>query len=305
MDAAVEVEDLVKSYGATRAVDGLSFRVPVGTVFGLLGPNGAGKTSALEIVEGLRVADSGRVSVLGLPMPTRRADVVGRLSAQLQLTALANNLTCYEVLDLFGSFYARRRDPDALLEEFGLREKRNALAKRLSGGQKQRLSLALALINDPELIFLDEPSAGLDAQARRDLWDKVGAWKAAGRTIVLTTHYLEEAQALCDEVAIVDHGRIIAQGRPDELVRRHAKGDAIAVRLEGPVEIEELAGLPGVSAAYPEDGMIVLFSAAPPHTLVELTSLLARRGAHLRGVEIRPASLEDVFLELTGRRIRD
>src|SRR5437667_5488035 len=205
---ALTVDNLIKNYGAIRAVDGISFRVEKGEVFGMLGPNGAGKTTTVEILEGLRAADAGRAEVLGIDVRRDGARVKEQIGVALQTATLMPNLTAWELLDLFGSFYARALPPDELLERLGLEEKRNSLVQTLSGGQQQRLSVALALVNDPQLVFLDEPTTGLDPQARRSLWEVVEEMRAAGKTVMLTTHYMEEAERLCDRVAIMDHGKI-------------------------------------------------------------------------------------------------
>ncbi len=210
--ATIEVENLTKRYGAVEALRGVSFSVSEGEVFGLLGPNGAGKTSTVEILEGLRTADSGKVSVCGLDPQTSGVAYKHIIGAALQSTALPDKLRVHEALDLFGSFYPRRRGTPELMKRFGLEEKRNAFYSQLSGGQKQRLALAMALVNDPRVIFLDEPTAGLDPQVRREIYDIVEELKKEKKTILITTHYIEEAERLCDRVAIVDHGKVIALG---------------------------------------------------------------------------------------------
>ena len=216
MDTAViEVQNLTKRYGDVEALRGVSFSVSEGEVFGLLGPNGAGKTSTVEILEGLRTPDSGRVSVCGLDPQRSGSEFKYMIGAALQSTALPDKMRVREALDLFGSFYPHRRGTAELLKRFGLEEKRNAFYSQLSGGQKQRLALAMALVNDPRVIFLDEPTAGLDPQVRREIYDIIEELKKEKKTILLTTHYIEEAERLCDRVAIVDHGNVIALGTPD------------------------------------------------------------------------------------------
>jgi len=226
---AIVAEDLRKYYGKTRAVDGISVRVPVGEIFGMLGPNGAGKSTTIEMIEGLRKPDSGAITVLGLHQPQQATAIKERIGIQLQTTALYPRLTVTELLDLFHTFYRGRKTISTaeLIHTVDLAEKRDTRSKELSGGQRQRLSVALALVNDPELIFLDEPTTGLDPQARRQLWDVISEMRDRGKTILLTTHYLEEAEQLCDRVAIVDHGRIIEQGGPSELISRHFRETAI------------------------------------------------------------------------------
>ena len=216
----LQVENLVKSYGSVQAVRGVSFSVEEGEVFGLLGPNGAGKTSTVEILEGLRDLDSGRVSVCGLDPQRDSQALKHEIGAALQSTSLPDKLRVMEALRLFASFYKRRRDPEELLKRFGLEEKRNTFYSQLSGGQKQRLALAMALVNDPKVLFFDEPTAGLDPQVRREIYDIIEELKREKKTIVMTTHYIEEAERLCDRVAIVDHGKVVALGTPRELKSR-------------------------------------------------------------------------------------
>jgi ABC-2 type transport system ATP-binding protein len=218
----LHVENLTKRYGDVEAVRGISFQVAEGEVFGLLGPNGAGKTSTVEILEGLRDADGGTVSVCGFDPRTQAGELKHEIGAALQSTALPDKLRVMEALRLFAGFYKRRRNPEDLLKRFGLEEKRNTFYSQLSGGQKQRLALAIALINDPKVVFLDEPTAGLDPQVRREIYDVIGELRRGNKTIVLTTHYIEEAERLCDRVAIVDHGKVIAQGTPRELKQASA-----------------------------------------------------------------------------------
>jgi ABC-2 type transport system ATP-binding protein len=232
--ATIEVENLAKRYGDVEALRGVSFSVSEGEVFGLLGPNGAGKTSTVEILEGLRTPDSGRVSVCGLDPQTSGVEFKYIIGTALQSTALPDKMRVSEALDLFGSFYPRRRGTPELLKRFGLEEKRNAFYSKLSGGQKQRLALAMALVNDPRVIFLDEPTAGLDPQVRREIYDIIEELKKEKKTILLTTHYIEEAEKLCDRVAIVDHGKVIALGTPRELKQRSGAVTRIAVRMAKP-----------------------------------------------------------------------
>ncbi|MBF8282168.1 MAG: ABC transporter, partial [Anaerolineales bacterium] len=219
---AIEVQDLKKYYGATKAVDGISFTVEQGEIFGMLGPNGAGKTTTTETVEGLRVADSGEVRVLGLDVKREPQKVKSRIGVQLQTTALYPRLTVREVLDLFSTFFpGEKRSTDTLIEMVNLREKEKTLSKDLSGGQRQRLSVALALINKPDIVFLDEPTTGLDPQARRSMWETITEIRQSGATVFMTTHYMEEAQTLCDRVAVVDIGKIIALDTPNALINQH------------------------------------------------------------------------------------
>lgn len=303
--AIIEVENLTKRYGDVQAVRGVSFAVQEGEVFGLLGPNGAGKTSTVEILEGLRAADGGRVSVCGLD-PQRSGDAFKqKIGAVLQSTALPDKIRVEEALTVFASFYSHHRDTAGLLKRFGLEEKRRAYYSQLSGGQKQRLALAMSLVNDPSVIFLDEPTAGLDPQVRREIYDIVEELKKERKTILLTTHYIEEAERLCDHVAIVDQGRVIAQGTPRELKQGSAGTARIELRLARPEPDGALAKLDGVADCLASDGLYILHSSRVPQTIVSLVKHLEAEGNELIGLEIAAPTLEDVFLELTGRRLRD
>lgn len=301
----LQVENLVKKYGDVEAVRGVSFNVQEGEVFGLLGPNGAGKTSTVEILEGLRSADSGTVSVCGLNPERNSQELKHEIGAALQSTSLPDKLKVGEAIRLFASFYKRRRNPDELLKRFGLEEKRNAFYSQLSGGQKQRLALAMALVNDPKLLFFDEPTSGLDPQVRREIYDIIEELKAEKKTILMTTHYIEEAERLCDRVAIVDHGQVIALGTPRELKSHSGGMTRIEVRLSKPVPVETLTQLEGVSDAKSLSDVYVLHSQRPPQAIVSLVKYLEAQGNELSSLEIATPSLEDVFIELTGRRLRD
>ena len=301
----LQVENLVKSYGDVHAVRGVSFTVDEGEVFGLLGPNGAGKTSTVEILEGLRDLDSGRVSVCGLDPQRDSQALKHEIGAALQSTSLPEKLRVMEALRLFASFYKRRRNPEELLKRFGLEEKRNAFYGKLSGGQKQRLALAMALVNDPKVLFFDEPTAGLDPQVRREIYDIIEELKHEKKTIVMTTHYIEEAERLCDRVAIVDHGKVVALGTPRELKSRAGSATRIEVRLAKPEVDGALKKLEGVSDARELDGAYVIHSLRPPKTIVDLVKHLEAEGNELVSLEIASPSLEDVFIEMTGRRLRD
>src|SRR5277367_2000045 len=246
-NSILQVENLVKHYGEVQAVRGVSFSVEEGEVFGLLGPNGAGKTSTVEILEGLRAPDSGRISVCGLDPQKSPNQLKHEIGAALQSTSLPDKLRVMEALKLFASFYKRRRDPEELLKRFGLVEKRDAFYSQLSGGQKQRLALAMALVNDPQVLFFDEPTAGLDPQVRREIYDIIEELKRGKKTILVTTHYIEEAERLCDRVAIVDHGRVIALGTPRELKQRSGAVTRITVRMAKPETNGALGTLEGVS----------------------------------------------------------
>jgi len=301
----LQVENLFKSYGEVKAVSGVSFSVEEGEVFGLLGPNGAGKTTTIEILEGLRSADSGKTSVCGYDPQNQANELKHEIGATLQATSLPDKLRALDALRLFASFYKRGRNPEELLRRFGLEEKRNTFYSQLSGGQKQRLALAMALINDPKVLFLDEPTAGLDPQVRREIYDVIEELRREKKTILLTTHYIEEAERLCDRVAIVDHGKVIALGTPRELRQRSGDKTRIEVKLANPVTDGVLRTLEGVADAREVDGSYVLHTQRPPQAIVSLVKHLEMESNELVSLEIFTPSLEDVFIELTGRRLRD
>jgi len=300
--AILQVENLVKRYGDVEAVRDVSFTVEEGEVFGLLGPNGAGKTTTLE---GLRDPDGGRVSVCGLDPQRQPEALKHEIGAALQATSLPDKMRVIEAIRLFASFYRRHRKPEELLKRFGLDEKRNAFYGQLSGGQKQRLALAMALVNDPRVCFLDEPTAGLDPQVRREIYDVIEELRRDKKTVVLTTHYIEEAERLCDRVAIIDHGNVIAMGTPRELKANSANTTRIEVRLARPASDGSLHKLDGVADAREIDGGYVLHCQRPPQAIVALVKHLEAEGNELVSLEIATPSLEDVFIELTGRRLRD
>jgi ABC-2 type transport system ATP-binding protein len=301
----VDVRGLTVRYGELVAVAGISFTVAHGEAFGLLGPNGAGKTTTVECLEGLRAPTEGTIRVLSeVPSPTNYA-LKARLGIQLQETAYLGLLTVEEMLRTFARLYPRSRDAGELLGLLSLKEKRRTLVKNLSGGQKQRLAVALALVNDPQLLILDEPTAGLDPQARRALWDLILAMKEEGKTVLLTTHYMEEAERLCDRVAILDRGEIIALGSPAELVQEHLKETALELELDGGVEEGVFQALPGVRRVVWEGEGVVLYSEDTVDTFRALAALAAAGRLPLRDLIWRRPSLEDVYLLLTGRRIRE
>jgi ABC-2 type transport system ATP-binding protein len=308
--AAIHCAGLVKRFGDVTAVAGLDLDVTPGECFGLLGPNGAGKTTTIEILEGLTPADAGAVLVLGRPWRGDAGDraLRERLGIQLQDTKLPEKLSVEETVRLFASLYRSAQPVDVVLALVGLEEKRRAWYSRLSGGQKQRLAVACALVNRPDLLFLDEPTTGLDPQSRRQLWDVITEFRAGGRTVLLTTHYMEEAERLCDRVAIMDHSRVIALGTPRELIASLGAEHVIEFSLEdGPPfpTDTELAALAGVRAVRVTDGVAALTVAELHRTLPALTAWLERRGAELASLTTHHATLEDVFVSLTGRRIRD
>jgi len=295
----------VKRYGDVEAVRGVSFSVEEGEVFGLLGPNGAGKTSTVEVMEGLRVPDGGRISVCGIDPQKNPTGLKHEIGATLQSTSLPDKLKVGEALRLFAGFYKRTRNPDDLLKRFGLEEKRNAFYNQLSGGQKQRLALAMALVNDPRVLFLDEPTAGLDPQVRREIYDIIEELKREKKTIVLTTHYIEEAEKLCDRVAIVDHGKVIATGTPRQLKERSGNTTRIEVRLAKPASNGVLKTLDGVVDVRQLADVYVLHCQKTAPAIVALVKHLEAENNELVSLEIATPSLEDVFIELTGRRLRD
>ncbi|HEV2424039.1 MAG TPA: ABC transporter ATP-binding protein [Terriglobia bacterium] len=303
--AIVQVSGLRKSYGEVEAIRDISFEIREGEVFGLLGPNGAGKTSTIEILEGLRQPDAGTVRVCGLEPARESQQLKQRIGAQLQNTILPDKITVEEALRLFASFYERTIAVDDLMERFGLGEKRRAYYETLSGGQKQRLALALALVNTPELVLLDEPTAGLDAMVRRDIYALIEQLRAEHRTVLLTTHYIEEAERLCDRVAIVDHGRIVALGTPRELVRKSGEGARIEVRLEKPASAGRLRGLDAVLECAERDGAYFLRVDPVAKAVVALVHMIETEGNTLVDLHITRPSLEDVFVEMTGRSIED
>jgi ABC-2 type transport system ATP-binding protein len=302
---AIRVRRLTKRYGDVQAVAGVDFDVAPGEIFGLLGPNGAGKTTTVEILEGLRAPDDGEVTVLGIDVARGANALKPRIGVSLQTAALYPKLTVTEVLDLFRSFYTRARPTAELIDVLDLGERRNAQTRVLSGGQRQRLGVALALINDPELVFLDEPTTGLDPAARRSLWDLVLGLKAQGRTILLTTHYMEEAEVLCDRLAIMDHGRILEMGTVDELISKRFRERAVRFdRLEA-LATAELEALPAVVSVKEDGREVLLYTRDVGATIGALLALTERRGLEPQNLAIRRATLEDVFLDLTGRALRD
>jgi ABC-2 type transport system ATP-binding protein len=288
------------------AVDGLDLEVPAGECFGLLGPNGAGKTTTVEMLEGLLDPTAGEVEVLGMRWATDERALRERLGVSLQQTHLPERLSVHEVLTLFRSFFARGRDPDDVLAVVSLEEKRDAWYDKLSGGQKQRLAVACALVGDPELLFLDEPTTGLDPQSRLQLWDVIDGFKKNGRTVMLTTHYMDEAERLCDRVGVVDHGKLIALGTPRELIASLGGREVIEVKLaDGVLDEGAVAKLPGVHGVRRVADAYAL-AAEPLHVaLPALVDHVRARALSLERLSTRRATLEDVFVSLTGRHLRD
>ena len=299
----VIVRDLQKRYGDVLAADGVSFEIHDGEIFGLLGPNGSGKTTTLECVIGLRQPDAGDIEVCGLDARRRPQAVKEKIGAVLQTIALQDKITPREALTLFASFYRQTNSPADLLTRFSLAEKADAPFDTLSGGQKQRLAVALAFLNDPELIFLDEPTTGLDPQSRRELHGEIARMKRDGHTVLLTTHYLDEAEQLCDRIAIIDRGRIIASGPPRELIARSTSMQSVALTLAGPLDQQWLMHLPGVQDLVCDGSKATFRTATVSATLSALIRQLDERGAELTELQVRKATLEDVFIALTGNSL--
>ncbi len=307
MDNPIEVEGLKKSYGSFAAVKGIDFEVRAGEVFGLLGPNGAGKTTTVEILEGLRTRSGGRVSVLGYDPEVQTTQLKDRLGVCLQATNLQEKMKVREAIEVFSSLYTRTVDTAQLLRRLQLWEKREALYMHLSGGQKQRLALALALLNDPQALFLDEPSAGLDPQARLEIHELVQDLRREQRTILLTTHYIEEAEKLCDRVAIIDEGRIIAIGTPRQIQEKTLSDSTIEIECAQPVAAGDLPQwADAVKTAVDERRTtLTVTSRRPARTIVEMMKWLDEQGLELADIRIKRPSLEEAFIELTGKSLRE
>ena len=303
----IQVDGLSKHYGELKAVDGVSFGVERGEVFGILGPNGAGKTTTLECIEGLTQPTSGKTTVLGFDTQREPQQVKQRIGVQLQASAYFDYLTLKEILDLFGKFYDRRVNPMELLEQVNLADRASATVAKLSGGQQQRFSIAAALVNDPDVVFLDEPSTGLDPQARRNLWEFIRSTNDAGRTVVLTTHYMEEAEYLCDRIAIMDDGKLIALDTPASLIGELPSPYEIRITLSDAADRgDELTLLPGIESARLDDGGIYRLSCVDASASVAaLTDWARMSGVSITHLEIAPSNLEDVFLAITGRELRE
>jgi ABC-2 type transport system ATP-binding protein len=309
MPAAIQCRDLRKTYdGKVEAVRGLSLEIQPGECFGLLGPNGAGKTTTIEILEGLLEATSGEVSIFGRTWKENEREMREWLGISLQETRLSEKLSVRETIDLFASFYREPSPTDLVLEELQLTEKADAWVGKLSGGQRQRLAVATALVCNPKILFLDEPTTGLDPQSRRQLWDIIRAFQRQGGTVLLTTHYMDEAERLCDRLAIVDHGQIIAEGSPADLINRLGGHHVVEFSVSGDSNGKDLAawrGLPSVESVRDEEAMIALHVKQPHLTIPALLEAIDRQGGQLQHLTTRQASLEDVFVRLTGRHLRE
>jgi ABC-2 type transport system ATP-binding protein len=307
-ETALQVRALRKVYKDVVAVDGVDLEVPAGECFGLLGPNGAGKTTTIEICEGLTARDAGEVEVLGMRWETDARALKQRLGIQLQETQLSEKLTVAETVRLFRSFFEKGPAPERVIALVQLEEKARSRVGTLSGGQKQRLALACALVGDPQILFLDEPTTGLDPQARRQLWDLIEEFKRAGRTILLTTHYMDEAERLCERVAIMDHGKIIALGSPRELVAsigvEHVVEFSVSAATQ-PLDLAALRALEGVRDVRADNGVVRMQVTALHRAVPALLAELVRRDIRLTELRTHSATLEDVFVTLTGRHLRD
>ena len=306
-DGVISVRGLRKSYGAFEAVRGISFEVRSGEVFGLLGPNGAGKTTTVEILEGLRQRSSGEAFVLGFDPGLETRRIKDRIGVCLQATNLPDKIKVHEALELFAAFYSRHVDCNKLLERLQLAEKRNEYYSKLSGGQKQRVALALAMVNDPQLLFLDEPTSGLDPQVRLEIHGLIQELRGARRSIVLTTHYIEEAERLCDRVAIIDEGQIIEIGTPREIQQRTLGQSLIELHCEQPVPAGSLPPfLAAEKHAFSDDRRsLTVHSAKPARTIVDLVKWIDSQSIELADIHLKHPTLEDVFIQLTGKRLRD
>ena len=305
-ESAVRCQNLVKRYEKVTAVDHLDLEVQAGECFGLLGPNGAGKTTTVEIMQGILQPDAGSVEVLGLTWDRHAQELRQRMGTALQETRLPDKLSVIETIRLFRSFYRKSIPEEEVLAQVQLQEKRDTWVNKLSGGQRQRLAVACALVCDPDILFLDEPTTGLDPQSRRQMWDVIERFRARGGTVMLTTHYMEEAEQLCERVAIVDHGKVIALGAPGQLISSLGAEHVVQFAgAGGKLEDQELSRLPGVTQVNQQDGHTRLTVLRVHETIPALMALLASRGIQLSELTTHHATLEDVFMSLTGRHLRD
>ncbi|MDX1521150.1 MAG: ABC transporter ATP-binding protein [Anaerolineae bacterium] len=299
----IDVQNLHKKYGQYTAVQDISFSVKQGEIFGIIGPNGAGKTTTVESLIGVRQPTSGQIRVLGLDPQTERRALSSRIGIQLQQAQIPERMKVWEALDLFSTFYDKTVPWEPLLEAWGLAEKRDTTFSKLSGGQKQRLFIALALLNDPDIVFLDELTTGLDPQARRATWELVAAIRDRGKTVVLVTHFMDEAQALCDRMAIIDHGHLIALDTPQALIDQMGNNQRVIFSAPNTVDVESLRRVDGVTQVNRENGQVVVQGQGALLSKV----VLALNDLHVTPTDIRTeeADLEDVFIQLTGRALRE
>jgi ABC-2 type transport system ATP-binding protein len=300
----VQVEHLHKTYGSVVAVDDVSFHVRRGEIFGIVGPNGAGKTTTIECIEGIREAESGTLKVLGMHPVRDRYTVRQRIGVQLQQSALQPRMKVWEAIDLYSSFYDKSVPPESLLQQLDLVEKRSTAYAKLSGGQKQRLFIALALVNDPELVFLDEITTGLDPQARHSMWDLVRSIRNRGKTILLTTHFMEEAERLCDRVAVIDRGNIVALDSPENLIRSLGAENSLMFTVEGSIEVEAFEALGSVTRVVTQGGRVTVYGVGSS-MVADVVGALAAKNVRYSDLRTGQPSLEDVFLKITGHEIRE
>src|SRR5437868_613404 len=306
MPAVIDCRDLRKTYdGKIEAVRGLNLEIQTGECFGLLGPNGAGKTTTIEILEGLLEPTSGQVTILGQTWKSHPRELRERIGISLQETRLSEKLTVRETVELFASFYRDPRPTNEVLESLQLEEKADSWVGKLSGGQRQRLAVATALVGSPKVLFLDEPTTGLDPQSRRQLWDIIRQFQKSGGTVLLTTHYMDEAERLCDRLAIVDHGQIIAEGTPADLIDRLGGHHMVEIEINHSAPLDRWRSLPGVEAVRHEDGLVALTVREPHLTIPALLDAVSQQRSELLHLSTRQASLEDVFVNLTGRHLRE
>jgi len=306
MPLAIHCRDLRKTYeGKVEAIRGLNLSIETGECFGLLGPNGAGKTTTIEILEGLLSSSSGDVTILGRTWKRNERELRELMGISLQETRLSEKLSVRETLTLFASFYHRPRPIDVILDQLQLTEKADSWVGKLSGGQRQRLAVATSLVGDPKILFLDEPTTGLDPQSRRQLWDIIREFQKSGGTVLLTTHYMDEAERLCDRLAIIDHGQIIAEGTPADLIDRLGGHHMVEFEINDNSPLDRWRSLPGVESVRHDDGLVALSVHEPHLTIPALLDALSKQRSQLLHLSTRQASLEDVFVNLTGRHLRE